>query len=90
MTALTMRRRQVRDALLGRITSLFGIVARGAEALGAIAGRVLASAIGLRAPCWPERRCSPPRPWSSPGGTGAACSSLGSTQNGMADVAVAA
>jgi predicted MFS family arabinose efflux permease len=45
-----MRQRQVPDALLGRVTSLFGIIVRSAEALGALAGGVLASTVGLRAP----------------------------------------
>jgi hypothetical protein len=36
--------------LLGRVGSLFGIVTRGTEALGAIAGGVLAATAGIRAP----------------------------------------
>jgi len=50
MTAVTMRQRQVPDGLLGRITSLNGTVAGGAEALGALAGGALATAGGIRAP----------------------------------------
>jgi MFS family permease len=50
MTAVTMRQRQVPDELLGRVTSLYGTVTRGAEALGAIAGGGLAAAAGIRAP----------------------------------------
>jgi predicted MFS family arabinose efflux permease len=50
MTAVTMRQRQVPDGLLGRVTSLYGTVTRGAEALGAIAGGVLAAIAGIRAP----------------------------------------
>jgi MFS family permease len=50
MTAVTMRQRQVPDGLLGRVTSLYGTVARGAEALGAIAGGTVAAAAGIRAP----------------------------------------
>ena len=50
MTAITMRQRQVPAALLGRVTSLYGTVVRGAEALGAVIGGALASAAGVRAP----------------------------------------
>jgi predicted MFS family arabinose efflux permease len=50
MTAVTMRQRQVPDGLLGRVTSLYGTVTRGAEALGAIGGGVVAAAAGIRAP----------------------------------------
>jgi MFS family permease len=50
ITAVTMRQRQVPPALLGRVTSLFGLVTRGAEALGAIVGGVLAATAGIRAP----------------------------------------
>ena len=50
MTTVTMRQRQVPAGLLGRVTSLFGIVTRGAEALGAVAGGALASIAGIRAP----------------------------------------
>lgn len=50
ITATTMRQRQVPAALLGRVSSLFGIVFRGAEALGAVAGGVLAATAGIRAP----------------------------------------
>jgi MFS family permease len=50
ITAVTMRQRQVPAALLGRVTSLFGLVTRGAEALGAIAGGILAATAGIRAP----------------------------------------
>ena len=45
-----MRQRQVPAALLGRVSSLFGIVTRGAEALGAIVGGALAVTAGIRAP----------------------------------------
>ena len=50
MTAVTMRQRQVPAALLGRVSSLFGTVTRGAEALGAVAGGALAATAGIRAP----------------------------------------
>lgn len=50
ITAVTMRQRQVPAALLGRITSLYGTVGRGAEALGAISGGLLAATAGIRAP----------------------------------------
>jgi MFS family permease len=50
MTAVTMRQRQVPAALLGRVSSLFGIVTRGTEALGAVAGGALAATAGIRAP----------------------------------------
>jgi MFS family permease len=50
ITAITMRQRQVPAALLGRVTGLYGAVASGAETLGAVAGGVLATAAGIRAP----------------------------------------
>lgn len=50
ITAVTMRQRQVPPALLGRVTSLFGTVTRGTEALGALAGGALAATAGIRAP----------------------------------------
>ena len=50
MTAVTMRQRLVPAGLLGRVTSLYGTVARGAEALGAIGGGALAASAGIRAP----------------------------------------
>lgn len=49
MTAVTMRQRRVPDDLLGRVSSLYGTVAGGAEALGALAGGVIATAAGIRA-----------------------------------------
>jgi MFS family permease len=50
MTAVTMRQRLVPDRLLGRVTSLYGTVVGGTEALGALAGGALATAAGIRAP----------------------------------------
>ncbi|HEX6525822.1 MAG TPA: MFS transporter [Streptosporangiaceae bacterium] len=50
MTTVTMLQREVPDALLGRVTSVFGTVTQSAEALGAIAGGALAAAAGVRAP----------------------------------------
>ncbi len=50
MTAATMQQRLIPAELLGRVTSLYGTVARGTEALGAIGGGVLAAAAGIRAP----------------------------------------
>jgi MFS family permease len=50
MTAVTMLQREVPDALLGRVNSVFGTVTQGAEALGAITGGILAAAAGIRAP----------------------------------------
>ena len=50
MTAVTMLQREVPDALLGRVNSVFGTATQGAEALGAIAGGLLATAAGIRAP----------------------------------------
>jgi MFS family permease len=50
MIVVTMLQREVPDALLGRVTSLYGTVAQSAEALGAIAGGVLAGTAGIRAP----------------------------------------
>jgi hypothetical protein len=38
MTSVTMRQRQVPARLLGRVTSLYGTVAGGSEALGALGG----------------------------------------------------
>jgi MFS family permease len=49
MVAVTMRQRLVPDALLGRVTSLYGTVAGGAEALGALAGGAIAATAGIRA-----------------------------------------
>lgn len=49
MTAATMRQRQVPDGLLGRVSGLYGTVAGGAEALGALAGGAIATAAGIRA-----------------------------------------
>jgi predicted MFS family arabinose efflux permease len=50
MTAVTMQQRLVPAALLGRVTSLYGTVARGTEALGALGGGALAAIAGIRAP----------------------------------------
>jgi hypothetical protein len=49
MTAVTMRQRQVPGQLLGRVTSLYGTVFRGCEALGALGGGVVAAIAGIRA-----------------------------------------
>ncbi|HEY2552758.1 MAG TPA: MFS transporter [Streptosporangiaceae bacterium] len=49
MTAVTMRQRLVPGRLLGRVSSLYGTVAGGSEALGALAGGVLATVTGVRA-----------------------------------------
>jgi predicted MFS family arabinose efflux permease len=49
MTVVTMRQRRVPGGLLGRVTSLYGTVAGGAEALGALAGGAIATAAGIRA-----------------------------------------
>jgi MFS family permease len=50
MTALTMRQRQVPEALLGRVSGMYFTVTQGAEALGAITGGAIAATAGLRAP----------------------------------------
>jgi predicted MFS family arabinose efflux permease len=50
MTALTMRQRQVPDALPGRVSGVYYTVTQGAEALGAITGGVIAPTAGIRAP----------------------------------------
>ncbi len=50
LTAVTMRQRRVPAELLGRVSSLYGTVTRGTEALGAICGGLLAAAAGIRAP----------------------------------------
>ncbi len=49
MTAVTMRQRLVPENLLGRISSLYGTVAGGSEALGAVAGGAFATIAGVRA-----------------------------------------
>ncbi|HEV2253034.1 MAG TPA: MFS transporter [Streptosporangiaceae bacterium] len=50
MTMVTMLQRDVPDALLGRVSSVFGTVMQGGAALGAITGGILAAAAGIRAP----------------------------------------
>jgi MFS family permease len=50
MTTVTMRQRQVPAELLGRVTSLYGTVAGGAQALGALGGGAVAALAGIRAP----------------------------------------
>jgi len=50
MTAVTMRQRSVPAHMLGRVSSLYGTVAQGAAALGALAGGSLATVAGVRAP----------------------------------------
>ena len=60
MTAVTMRQRQVPARMLGRVTSLYGTVAGGYEALGS-AGR---------------RSACRPLPGSAPPGSSAPCRSL--------------
>lgn len=50
MTMVTMLQRDVPDALLGRVSSVFGTVMQGGAALGAIMGGILATAAGIRAP----------------------------------------
>ena len=49
ITGTTMRQRLVPDHLLGRIMSLHGTTLRGAEALGALGGGLVAAAAGIRA-----------------------------------------
>ena len=49
MTSATMRQRQLPDQLLGRVTSLYGTVASGSEALGAVGGGAVAAIAGIRA-----------------------------------------
>jgi predicted MFS family arabinose efflux permease len=49
LTAITMRQRQVPDHLLGRITSLCRTVLQGSQALGALAGGLVAAAVGVQA-----------------------------------------
>lgn len=49
MTSVTLRQRRVPDGLLGRLSSLYGTVAGGTEALGALAGGAVAAAAGIRA-----------------------------------------
>lgn len=50
VTARSMRQRRVPTGLLGRVNSAYLTVGRGAEAAGALAGGVLASAAGIQAP----------------------------------------
>jgi predicted MFS family arabinose efflux permease len=50
MTAVTLRQRQVPAAILGRVGSIYRTIGRGAEALGALLGGLLAVAAGIRAP----------------------------------------
>jgi predicted MFS family arabinose efflux permease len=49
MTTATMRQRLVPGSLLGRVSSLYGTVFGGSEAVGALAGGALATAAGIRA-----------------------------------------
>lgn len=49
MTAATMRQRQVPGELLGRVTSLYGTVFWGCDALGALGGGAVAATAGIRA-----------------------------------------
>jgi MFS family permease len=49
MTAVTMRQRVVPNELLGRVTSLYGTVFWGCEALGALGGGAIAAIAGIRA-----------------------------------------
>jgi predicted MFS family arabinose efflux permease len=49
MTAVTMRQRLVPSQLLGRVTSLYGTVFQGCEALGALGGGAVAAIAGIRA-----------------------------------------
>src|SRR6266704_3219815 len=63
ITAVTMRQRRVPAELLGRVTSLYGTVTRGCEAMGAIAGGMLAAYNGLRPQSRPP---APPAPARSP------------------------
>jgi len=50
MTMVTMLQRGAPDALLGRVSSVFGTVTQGGAAFGALAGGILAAAAGIRAP----------------------------------------
>lgn len=50
IAAVTMIQRSVPVSLLGRVTSIFGTATRGAEAVGAIGGGILAASAGIRAP----------------------------------------
>lgn len=50
ITAVTMIQRSVPVSLLGRVTSIYGTATRGAEAMGAIGGGILATSAGIRAP----------------------------------------
>jgi predicted MFS family arabinose efflux permease len=50
VAAVTMRQRQVPDALLGRVSSVYATFTQGAEGLGAILGGLIAVSAGIRAP----------------------------------------
>jgi predicted MFS family arabinose efflux permease len=60
MTSLTMRQRLVPDRLLGRVTSLYGTVFGGSEAVGALAGGASQQQPESAPPCWWAPRPSPP------------------------------
>jgi MFS family permease len=52
VVAITVRQTIVPDGMLGRVTSVYRLIAIGAAPLGALAGGLLARAFGLGAPFW--------------------------------------
>jgi MFS family permease len=52
VVAITVRQTIVPDGMLGRVTSVYRLIAIGAAPIGALAGGLLARAFGLAAPFW--------------------------------------
>jgi MFS family permease len=52
VVAITVRQTIVPDGMLGRVTSVYRLIAIGAAPIGALAGGFLARAFGLGAPFW--------------------------------------
>lgn len=52
VVAITVRQTIVPDGMLGRVTSVYRLIAIGAAPVGALAGGLLARAFGLGAPFW--------------------------------------
>jgi hypothetical protein len=70
VTAVTMHQRQGPAELLGRVTSVYGAVSRGAQALGGISGGLLAAVAGIRAPMLADALPIAAAMMLLPGGTG--------------------
>lgn len=52
VVAITVRQTVVPDGMLGRVTSVYRLIAIGAAPIGALAGGLIARAFGLSAPFW--------------------------------------